>query len=68
MLLADHLHEKSVTESQDGQNFDSAHAIYNLYFALELQLCSRRVLRHCYPEQSLCSYEFGCRSFIKHTP
>ena len=26
------------------------------------------VLRCCHPEQSLCSGEFGCRSFIKHSP
>ena len=29
---------------------------------------SSRVLRRFHIEQSLCSCEFGCRSFIKHTP
>ena len=29
---------------------------------------SRRVLRRCHPEKSLCSSEFSCRSFIKHKP
>ena len=29
---------------------------------------SSRILRRCHPEQSTCSYKFGCRSFIKHTP
>ena len=29
--------------------------------------CSR-VLRRCHPERSSCSVEFGCRSFIIHSP
>ena len=29
--------------------------------------CSR-VSRRCHPERSLCSGEFGCRSFTKHSP
>ena len=45
MLLVNNLHQKRITESQDGRNFGSARAICNLH---SLQLCTR-VTGEMYP-------------------
>ena len=40
---------------------------YEMYMVCHISYCSWVLLR-CYSERSLCSGEFGCRSFIKLAP